>query len=122
MWMDGDRECVAVEASREGPELVLRYSELVEGRRRESTLNYALAPFDLRAFRGESTTLFADEGEREVSLVRGRMNIGVALYFGDGEVLLGQRDLFFERSACEAVHAATLARAAYFRGHSVSVR
>lgn len=115
LWMDGESACVAVEARRDGANLDLHYSELAGGRRGETHANYGVAPLDLRAYPGASTTVFTDGGEA-TRPARGRPNIGVGLYFGDGEVLLGQRDLFFERSACEAVHAATLARAAYFGG------
>lgn len=120
LWMDGDGGCVAVQARRDGTDLTLRYSELVEDRRGEFTVNYVVAPFDLRGYPVQSTTLFADGGAAQIAW--GVPTSGVGLYFGDGEVLLGERDLFFERSACEAVHAATLARAAYFRGHSASMR
>lgn len=110
LWMDSESECVAVEARRDGADLDLHYSELVEGRRGDFTANYSVSPLDLRAVRGESTILFTGGGEQQTRPARGWPNVGVGLYFGDGEVLLGEKDLFFDRSACEANHAANLAR------------
>lgn len=102
LWRAGSRECVTVQAKREGAALELRYSEEVEGGRADTVSNYRLAPLDLRASLDSFTTTFSPGGGGIGGFGSRRGGAGIPLYFGDGMILLGDTDLFFARAACEA--------------------
>ncbi len=103
LWRAGETQCVAVEAKRDGATLELRYSEAVEGGRTDTTQIYTVSPLELQAWLRSLTTTYSPTGGGPGG-AGGASGTGIPIpmYFGDGVVLLGTADLFFERAACEA--------------------
>lgn len=106
LWLSGQGGCVAAVVERDGAELELRYREPSAGGRADTVANYTLAPLDLRAYPGQSTTTYTpdDGGVGGIGVSPGGGSI--PLYFGSGLIVLGSTDLFFARAACEEHRAA----------------
>ena len=102
LWLSGRSGCVAVVAHRDEAELELRYTEPAAGNGRAHTVaNYTLAPLDLRAYPGRSTTTYTPDDGGVGGIGTSLGGGSIPLYFGSGLIVLGTSDLFFARAACE---------------------